>query len=91
MTEKQRNPVLGRLGYGCGDIFGGGGFLICNLLIFNFLVIVEGLSVVQASTIIFICKLWDGVTDPVMGFISDRTRTRFGRRRIYFLAGAPLV
>jgi oligogalacturonide transporter len=86
-----RKKLLGRLGYGCGDIFGGGGFLIVNLLIMNFLVIVEGLSVVQASTIVFICKIYDGVTDPIMGFISDRTRSRFGRRRLYFLLGAPVV
>jgi oligogalacturonide transporter len=79
------------MGYACGDIFGGGGFLIVNLLVFNYFVIVEGLDVVRASMIIFICKLWDGVTDPIMGFISDRTRNRFGRRRIYFLAGAPVV
>jgi oligogalacturonide transporter len=87
----ERRKLLGRLGYGCGDIFGGGGFLIVNLLIMNFLVIVEGLSVVQASTIVFICKIYDGVTDPIMGFISDRTHSRFGRRRLYFLLGAPVV
>jgi oligogalacturonide transporter len=89
--NKERNSVLSRMGYSCGDICGGGGFLICNLLIFNFFVIVQGLSVVQASTIIFVCKLWDGITDPLMGFISDHTRSRFGRRRIYFLIGAPLM
>jgi oligogalacturonide transporter len=87
----ERKKLFSRLGYGCGDIFGGGGFLIVNLLIMNFFVIVEGLSVVQASTIIFICKIYDGVTDPIMGFISDRTRSRFGRRRLYFLIGAPVV
>ena len=87
----KRRRVLNVLGYSSGDIFGGGGFLICNLLIFNYFVIVEGLSVIQASTIIFICKLWDGITDPLMGFLSDRTHTRLGRRRIYFLIGAPLV
>jgi oligogalacturonide transporter len=86
----ERKKLLSRLGYGCGDIFGGGGFLIVNLLIMNFLVIVEGLSVVQASTIVFICKIYDGVTDPIMGFISDRTHSRFGRRRLYFLIDSPV-
>ncbi len=36
-------------------------------------------------------KLWDGVTDPLMGHLTDNTRTRFGRRRPYFLIGAPLL
>ncbi len=36
-------------------------------------------------------RLWDAFTDPLMGIISDRTRTRFGRRRPYLLIGAPLL
>ncbi len=33
-------------------------------------------------------RLWDGLTDPVMGYLSDATRTRMGRRRPYFLLSA---
>lgn len=76
-----------KLGYACGDIYGGGAFLIFSMLFMNFLVIVEGLPVVLATTIIFVGKLWDAVTDPIVGNLSDKTRSRFGRRRIYFLAG----
>lgn len=77
-----------KLGYACGDIYGGGSFLIFSMLFMNFLVIVEGIPVVLATTIIFVGKLWDAITDPIMGNLSDRTRSRFGRRRVYFLAGA---
>ena len=76
-----------KLGYACGDIYGGGAFLIFSLLFMNFLVIVEGMDVVLATTIIFAGKLWDAVTDPIVGNLSDKTRSRFGRRRIYFLIG----
>ena len=80
-----------KMGYACGDIYGGGAFLIFSLLYMNFLVIVEGSTVLQATTVIFIGKIWDAVTDPAMGHLSDRTRSRFGRRRVYFLAGSVLV
>lgn len=41
--------------------------------------------------VMLISKVWDGVTDPLMGHITDNTRSRLGRRRPYFLIGAPLL
>ena len=73
--------------YASGDIYGGGAFMVFSLLFMNFLVLVEGLPVVSATLIIFIGKVWDAITDPIVGSLSDRTRSRFGRRRIFFLIG----
>lgn len=33
-------------------------------------------------------RIWDAITDPIMGWVSDRTRSRFGRRRPYIVGGA---
>ena len=46
---------------------------------------------VQVSIILMSLRLWDGVADPVMGWISDNTRTRWGRRRPYMLLGALMA
>jgi GPH family glycoside/pentoside/hexuronide:cation symporter len=46
------------------------------------------LSASLAGIALMIGKLIDGVSDPVMGFVSDRTKTRWGRRRPWFLVGA---
>lgn len=81
------NNLKSRLCYASGDIYGGGAFMIFSLLFMNFLILVEGLPVVATTIIIFIGRLWDAVTDPIMGRISDKTRSVFGRRRIYFLIG----
>jgi oligogalacturonide transporter len=81
------NSIKRKLCYASGDVYGGAAFLIFSLLYMNFLVLVEQLPVVAASAIIFVGKIWDAITDPVMGNISDKTRSRFGRRRFYFLAG----
>jgi len=82
-----KNKLAGKLAYASGDIYGGGAFLIFSLFYMNFLVLVEGLPVLAATLIILIGKIWDAVTDPVMGRLSDRTRSRWGRRRIFFLSG----
>ncbi|MGE4606636.1 MAG: MFS transporter, partial [Myxococcota bacterium] len=36
-------------------------------------------------------RVWDAVSDPIVGTLSDRTRTRLGRRRPWMLAGIPLL
>jgi len=48
------------------------------------------ISAATAGWILLIPRLWDGITDPVMGAISDRTRSRAGRRRPYLLVGSLL-
>jgi oligogalacturonide transporter len=81
------NLIKSKISYASGDIYGGGAFMIFSLLFMNFLVLVEGLPIVATTIIIFIGRLWDAVTDSIMGRISDATRSRFGRRRIYFIIG----
>ena len=43
-----------------------------------------------ASMIMFVATLWDAINDPIMGVIADRTNTKWGRYRPYFIA-APIL
>lgn len=49
---------------------------------------VVGINVILLGYILFSVRLFDAFTDPVIGFLSDRTRTRFGRRRPYIVLGS---
>lgn len=49
-----------------------------------------GMAAKSASLIMFIATLWDAINDPMMGVIADRTRSRWGRYRPYFLF-APIL
>ena len=49
---------------------------------------VLGLPALEAGRIVFLVRLYDLITDPVMGWLSDRTRSGRGRRRPWLLAGA---
>ncbi len=56
-----------------------------------FLTDVVGMAAGLAGTALMLGKVWDAVTDPAVGFLSDRTHTRFGRRRPWLFVGAWLT
>jgi len=88
MTKiKERLAPLTKLAYGVGDF----GFAFADtaigVLFAIFLTDVVGLRPSLAALAIFVGKSWDYVNDPIIGYIVDRTRTRWGRRRPYLLFG----
>ena len=80
-----------KVGYGLGDIYGGGSGVVISFYYLVFLTDVVRINPALAGTVILISKVYDSITDPFEGLLADRTRTRLGRRRPYLLAGIPLV
>ena len=68
----------------------GAGIVLLSIAVYlpNYYTDELGLSAGMLSWVLMAGRLWDAVTDPVMGHISDRTRSRWGRRRPYFLFSA---
>ena len=54
-----------------------------------FYVDVLGLAVTLAAIVNVVYAIWDAVNDPLVGYLSDNTRTRWGRRRPWLLVGLP--
>ena len=81
-----------KLMYGAGDIGFSLTSTIMGVYFLFFMIEVVGLRPAIAAIPIAIGKVWDFVNDPIFGYISDRTRTRWGRRRPFLLFGAlPLA
>ena len=85
-TEKL--PVRTKFFYGLGDWGTSAATTARNLYWLFFLVNVVGLQTHFAGVVILIGRVWDSINDPLIGTISDRINTRWGRRRPFLLFGA---
>jgi len=81
-----------KLIYGVGDV----GNAVVNSAIQFFLMVfyTDGVLIAPAlaSSALLVGKIWDAINDPLFGWLSDRTTSRFGKRRVYMIFGAlPLA
>jgi len=91
MSDKKL-PLTTKLGFGVCDLGGNLFFTALGFWSLNYLTDTVGLTAGRAGFAVMIGKRGDAVTDPAMGFLSDRTRSRWGRRRPYLLFGSiPLL
>lgn len=77
-----------RLVFAAGDLFGGGGGSLLSVLYFFFLTDVVGLQPGLAGGVFATAKVVDAVGRPIMGQLTDNTRTRWGRRRPWLAVGS---
>lgn len=74
-----------KVGYGLGDTASHFVWDMVGFWILIFYTDTFGISAAAAGTIMLIARVWDMVSDPVMGVIADRTNTRWGKFRPYIL------
>ena len=77
-----------RVGYGIGDLGINLYFISAMTFLLYFYTDVLGLSAAAAGGVFLVARVVDAVTDPMMGMIAERTRSRWGRLRPYILFGA---
>ena len=84
-------PLISKIAYGFGDVG-------CNfswMFVSNFLMIfytdVFGISMAAVSALMLFSRFWDAINDPIVGGLTDKTKTRWGRYRPWLLVAAPIT
>jgi GPH family glycoside/pentoside/hexuronide:cation symporter len=82
-----RLPIIIAVGWGFGTVVPSVMYNVTNFFLMQFMTDMLGIAAGTAGLIYTLSKLYDAVTDPVMGVISDKTKTRWGRHRPYLVLG----
>ena len=89
--NQSKVPFISKLAYGMGDV----GCYFSWMFVGNFLMIfftdVFGISMSAVATLMLFSRFWDAINDPIIGGLSDKTHTRWGRYRPWLLFAAPLT
>ena len=81
-----------KLGYAMGDVASNFYWRVFDVFLFFFYTDVVGLAPAAVGTMMLVTRIIDAFSDPLMGAMADRTKTRFGKFRPYLLWGIlPLV
>ena len=71
--------------YGLPALVIGYMFILLSIYVLKYATDVLLIAPALMGTIFGLARIWDALTDPVVGYLSDRTQSRFGRRRIWFI------
>jgi len=74
------------LGYGVGQFSDTIAITMFNMYVFIFYFAVVGINVDLITIVFIIWSLWNAINDPLLGALSDRTKTKFGKRKPYIIA-----
>ncbi|MBR3553357.1 MAG: MFS transporter [Clostridia bacterium] len=86
-----KTAIVPMINYSYANMFMGGAGYIISMYFTIFLTDVVNISLKSASLVVMFATLWDAVTDPAMGIITDRTRSKTGKHRRYLLWGIPVL
>jgi GPH family glycoside/pentoside/hexuronide:cation symporter len=91
VQDQERLSIGALFGYGLSASPVIYSYVLVLIMYMKYAAVELGVSTAVIGTVFLVAKMWDAVTDPLVGNLSDRTRHRWGRRRPWLLASAPML
>ena len=91
MGNRKKVPLLNKVAYGVGT---GGGCVfnqIAAAFLLNYYTDTALIGAGAIATMFLVCRIFDGITDLMMGAVVDKTSTKWGKARPWLIASAPLT
>lgn len=88
---KVKIPFGKKIGYSFGGATDTLAYDFVALFLMFFMTDMAGINPALAGTIISLGVIWDVITDPIVGALSDKTKTRFGKKRTWLLIAIPCI
>lgn len=87
--RKEIIPIRDKVGYGIGNLSVGIAMQVVGTYLVFFSTVILGIPGYLVGLAVGFSVFWDAITDPIMGYISDITKSkRFGRRHLYLIIGS---
>ena len=80
-----------KIGYGLGDMASSMFWKLFGSYLMIFYTDVFGISMAAVSALMLFSRFWDAINDPIVGGLTDKTKTRWGRYRPWLLVAAPIT
>jgi len=90
-SHDSRPPIRALLGYGLAAAPAQFMYVLILVMYLKYAVDDLGASAAAIGSVFLVAKLWDALSDPLVGSLSDRTTRRLGRRRPWLFLSAPLL
>ena len=71
-------PIKEKIGYGFGDMASSMFWKVFSYYLPFFYANIFGISLIDTGVLLLVTRIWDAVSDPMMGIVADRTKTRWG-------------